>query len=95
MKRLYDFVEKVVGMDKVAHFFGVAFVALVVALVYEKVAPCHSALTYAAWAFVFGVCLGFGKETVDAMNGRRYDLGDVAASAVGAFVAFVAALALV
>ena len=35
MKKLNEFIEKV-GMDKVAHFFGIALVALIVSLVFTR-----------------------------------------------------------
>lgn len=95
MKRLYDFVEKTVGMDKVAHFFGIAFIALCVALLYAHViAPGHTTLTYSAWAFIFGVAVAVGKECVDVMNDREFDLSDIAAGVVGAFVSFLVVLVL-
>lgn len=54
MKKLNEFIEKV-GMDKVAHFFGIALVALIVSLVFTKANPGEPAATYAACGFIGGV----------------------------------------
>lgn len=94
MKKIYDFIENTVGMDKVAHFFGVAFLSLVVAIAYAKVAAGYSPLTYAAWGFICGVMVSIVKEMVDAANDRKFDFGDIAASSVGAFMSFLVALVL-
>ncbi len=97
MKRLNDFIEKV-GMDKVAHFFGVAFVALVISLVFTKTNPGEPSATYAACGFIGGVIIALAKEALDFFTGNdfeNFDLSDLAASVIGAFASFLLALALV
>ncbi len=97
MKKLNEFIEKV-GMDKVAHFFGIAFVALVVALVFTKTDPGYPSATYAACGFIGGMIVAIGKEAVDFFTGTSFEnfsLSDIAAGAVGAFLSFLVALALI
>lgn len=96
MKKLKEFIDKV-GMDKVAHFFGVAFVALIVSLVFAKVNPGYHPAAYAACGFVGGVIVAIAKETLDFFSGNdfeNFDLMDIAYSVLGAFVSFLVALAL-
>lgn len=97
MKKLNDFIEKV-GMDKVAHFFGIAFVALIVALIFTKANPGEPSATYAACGFIGGMIVAFAKEGVDFFSGNSFEnfsWSDIGAGFVGALVAFVVALALV
>lgn len=97
MKKLNEFIEKV-GMDKVAHFFGIAFVALVVALIFAKTDPGYPSATYAACGFIGGMIVALGKEAVDFFTGTSFEnfsLSDIAAGAVGAFLSFLVALALI
>lgn len=94
MKKLNDFIEKV-GMDKVAHFFGIALVALIVSLVFTKANPGEPAATYAACGFIGGVIVAIAKEAVDFFSGNQFEtfsLSDIAAGATGAFVASLVAL---
>ena len=92
MKKLNDFIEKV-GMDKVAHFFGIAFVALIVSLVFTKVNPGEPSATYAACGFIGGFIAAVAKEYADYRTGTSFDLADLASGVVGAFVSFLIALA--
>lgn len=97
MKKLNAFIEKV-GMDKVAHFFGIAFVALIVSLVFTKANPGEPSATYAACGFIGGVIVAIAKEAVDFFSGNSFEnfsLADIAAGAVGAFMSFLVVLALV
>lgn len=97
MKKLNELIEKV-GMDKVAHLFGIAFVALVISLVFTKTNPGEPSATYAACGFIGGMIVAVAKEAVDFFTGTSFEnfsLSDIAAGAVGAFVAFLVALALI
>ena len=97
MKKIYDFIENTVGIDKVAHFFGVAFVAIIVSLVFAKVNPGYHPATYAACGFVGGGIVAIAKEALDFFSGNdfeNFDLMDIAYSVLGAFVSFLVALAL-
>lgn len=82
-------------MDKVAHFFGVAFVALVVALIFVNVNTGYDGWTYGAAGCIGGIVVALAKETVDFCNNRSFDMGDVAAGVLGAIVATIAAGVLV
>lgn len=96
MRKLNDFIEKV-GMDKVAHVFGVAFVALIVSLVFTKANPGEPSATYAACGFIGGVVVAIAKEAVDFFTGNSFetfDLDDIAAGVIGAFAAFLVVLIL-
>lgn len=97
MKKLKELIEKV-GMDKVAHFFGIAFVALAVAIIFAKTDPGYPSATYAACGFIGGMIVAIGKEAVDFFTGTSFEnfsLSDIAAGAVGAFLSFLVALALI
>ena len=97
MKKLRELIEKV-GMDKVAHFFGIAFVALVVALIFAKTDPGYPSATYAACGFIGGMIVAIAKEGVDFFSGTSFEnfsLSDIAAGAVGAFLSFLVALVLI
>lgn len=97
MKKLNELIEKV-GMDKVAHLFGIAFVALVISLVFTKANPGEPSATYAACGFIGGMIVAVAKEAVDFFTGTSFEnfsLSDIAAGAVGASVAFLVALALI
>ena len=96
MKKLKEFIDKV-GMDKVAHFFGVAFVTLIVSLVFNKANPGFHPVTYAACGFIGGALVAIGKEAADFFSGddfENFNYMDVAYSILGAFVSFLLALSL-
>lgn len=89
MKKLYDLIENVFGMDKVAHFFGVAFVAVLVSLVFAKVDTGDTSWVYAFEGLVAGVIVAVLKEIFDFFNNRTFDTKDILAGFVGAFVSFL------
>lgn len=89
MKKIYDFVEKKVGMDKVARFFVAAFVAIVVGMLFAKVDDGYSSWVYAAEGFLAGFLVTVGKEVFDFFNGRPFDVKDILAGVVGCFVAYL------
>lgn len=89
MKFLYDFVEKKLGMDKVAHFLGIALVAVAVALVSSKVETVGVSWTFAFVGFLTAVAVAILKEVFDFFNDRAFDVKDILAGVVGAMVAFL------
>lgn len=89
MKKLYDLIENVFGMDKVAHFFGVAFVAVLVSLIFAKVDTGDTSFVYAFEGLVTGVIVAVLKEVFDFFNNRSFDIKDILAGFVGAVVSFL------
>ncbi len=89
MKKLYELVEQKLGMDKVAHFLGIALVAVVVSLLFAKVDAGDSPWVYAAEGAFAGVLVAIGKEVFDFCNGRVFDVKDILAGVVGAAVSFI------
>lgn len=89
MKELYSLIEEKIGMDKVAHFFGIAFIAIVAALVFTKTTPGLIVWCYAAMGAISGCVVAVAKEVVDFLNGRKFDGKDIIAGVIGSAVALV------
>ena len=89
MKKIYDFIEQKLGMDKVAHFFGIAVFSLVISLIFSKVDAGDSSWVYAAEGAFAGIMLAIGKEVFDFFNNRAFDVKDILAGVVGCVVAFL------
>lgn len=89
MKQIYQFIEQTLGMDKVAHFFGVAFLAAFVSLLFFKFDPGDSSVIYGFEGFLAGIIIAIGKEVFDVFNNRTFDFGDVWAGVTGAAVSFL------
>lgn len=89
MKKLYDLVEKKLGMDKVAHFFAVAVFSIVISLIFSKLDAGDSSWVYAAEGAFAGIMLAIGKEVFDFFNDRPFDGKDILAGVVGCVVAFL------
>jgi VanZ family protein len=92
MNKIKELINKI-GMDKMVHFFAVAYIALVIALVIATCNPGYPSATYAAWGFIGGFVSAVAKEYADYRTGTCFDLADLAAGVVGAFVSFLIALA--
>lgn len=90
MKKLYDLVESKIGMDKVAHFFGIAMVAMLVSLLFTKVNAGESSWVYAAVGLLAGFFVAVLKEVVDFFNNRPFDVKDILAGVVGGVMSFLA-----
>lgn len=88
MKKLYELIENVVGMDKVAHFFGVAFIAAFVSLMFHGVDVGDTSWVYAFEGLVAGVVVAVAKEVFDFCNNRSFDVKDIVAGVFGAAVSF-------
>jgi H+/Cl- antiporter ClcA len=88
MKCYRQFIEKV-GMDKVAHFFGVAFVCFVISIVFYKVEEEDSSWIYAFEGLIAGVITAVAKEVFDFFDGGKFDLQDILAGLVGAVLTFL------
>lgn len=89
MKRLYDLIENVFGMDKVAHFFGVMVFAVLISLVFSKLDAGDTSWVYASEGAFAGIMLAIGKEVFDFFNNRPFDGKDILAGVVGCVVAFL------
>lgn len=71
MKWYQDIVAKI-GMDKIAHFFGSAFLALALGRFLHPVIAAVATLS-----------LGVAKEMLDKANGGKMDGKDLMADALG------------
>ena len=91
MKELYKLIEEKIGMDKVAHFFGIAFIVIVVALVFTKTTPDNISWAYAFMGFIAGSVIALFKEVFDYLCGRSFDNKDIVAGLVGGLIAFLCA----
>ena len=89
MKKLYELIEQKVGMDKVAHFFGVALIAAFVSLLFHGVDAGDTSWTYACEGLMAGVVVAVAKEVFDFCNNRSFDVKDILAGVFGAAVAFL------
>lgn len=76
-------------MDKVAHFFGVAVVAVMISLIFSKLDMGYSSWVYAAEGALAGVLVAIGKEVFDFFNGRKFDVKNILAGVIGCVVAFL------
>lgn len=91
MNKIKVLINKI-GMDKMVHFFAVAYIALVIALVIAQCNPGYPSATYAAWGFIGGFVSAVAKEYADYRTGTSFDIADLAAGVIGAFVSFLIAL---
>lgn len=89
MKKLYELIEQKVGIDKVAHSLGIAFVAVIVSLHFAKLDAGDTSWVYAAEGAFAGVLVAIGKEVFDFCNNRSFDVKDILAGVFGAAVAFL------
>lgn len=91
MRELYKLIEEKIGMDKVAHFFGIAFIAIVVAMIFTKTNPDETSWVHAFIGFFAGAVIAVFKEVFDFCNGRMPDKIDILAGVIGGAVAFLCA----
>lgn len=91
MKELYSLIENKIGMDKVAHFFGIAFIAIVVALLFMKINQGYSTWVNAFIGFFVGAVVAVFKEVFDFFNNRMPDKWDILAGVLGGVIAFLCA----
>lgn len=91
MKELYKLIEEKIGMDKVAHFFGIAFIVVVVAMLFMKINQGYSTWINSFIGFFVGCVVAVFKEVFDFFNGRMPDKGDILAGVLGGVIAFLCA----
>ena len=87
MKCYRQFIEKV-GMDKVAHFFGVAFLAVFISLFMYRADGSNTSWVYAFEGLFAGIIIAVAKELFDMFDGGEFDIKDIWAGLAGAVVAF-------
>ena len=87
MKCYRQFIEKV-GMDKVAHFFGVAFLAVFISLFMYRADGSNTSWVYAFDGLFAGIIIAVAKELFDMFDGGEFDIKDIWAGLIGAVVAF-------
>jgi VanZ family protein len=89
MKELYNLIENKIGIDKVAHFLGIALIAVAMALVFAKTTPDLVSWCYGAMGAVAGAVVAVLKEVFDFFNNRKFDTKDILAGIAGCVVALV------
>lgn len=52
----FDKIVAKIGLDKIAHMFGIAYIATIMALVFWKITPDFSSWVYAVWVCFWGIC---------------------------------------
>lgn len=87
MKWLTKLIEKV-GMDKVAHFFGGATLALAITLILCFIGTTKSAVSYSVIGVNAALIIGIAKELLDS----EFDIKDVFATTLGGILAVIISL---
>lgn len=87
MKWLTKLIEKV-GMDKVAHFFGGATIALAITLILCFIGTTESAVSYSVIGVNVALIIGVAKELLDS----EFNIKDVFATTLGGILAVIISL---
>ena len=87
MKWLTKLIEKV-GMDKVAHFFGGATLALTITLILCFIGTTKSAASYSVIGVNAALIIGVAKELLDS----EFNIKDVFATVLGGILAVIISL---
>ena len=87
MKWLTKLIEKV-GMDKVAHFFGGATLALAITLILCFIGTTKSAASYSVIGVNAALIIGVAKELLDS----EFNIKDVFATVLGGILAVIISL---
>ena len=87
MKWLTKLIEKV-GMDKVAHFFGGATIALAITLILCFIGTTESAASYSVIGVNAALIIGVAKELLDS----EFNIKDVFATVLGGILAVIISL---
>ena len=84
----FDKIVAKIGLDKIAHMFGIAYIATIMALVFWKITPDFSSWVYAVCGFAFVVFVIVLKELLDFFCNKPFDTHDVAWGMVGNLFSF-------
>lgn len=87
MKWLTKLIEKV-GMDKVAHFFGGATIALAITLILCFIGTTESAVSYSVIGVNAALIIGVAKELLDS----EFNIKDMFATTLGGILAVIISL---
>lgn len=87
MKWLTKLIEKV-GMDKVAHFFGGATLALAITLILCFIGTTESVVSYSVIGVNVALIIGVAKELLDS----EFNIKDVFATTLGGILAVIISL---
>lgn len=85
----FDKIVTKIGLDKIAHMFVIAFVTVILALIFCKTTPGCSAWAYAVCGLFGGIVVAVLKEVCDFFYGKWFDLKDILWGAAGGFIAFL------
>lgn len=86
----FDRIVTKIGLDKIAHMFVIAFVTVILAMVFCKTTPGCSSWAYSACGLVGGIVVAVLKEVCDFFYGKWFDLKDILWGAIGGIIAFLA-----
>lgn len=79
-----------VRIDKLYHFVVALVLTIVIALITKSVeGEAVSGFMCGCFAAIVTMCIGVGKEIWDKFRGTGFDLYDLAADALGCFVAVI------
>lgn len=85
----FDKILTKIGLDKIAHMFIIAYIATILAMIFDKIIPGHSSWTYAASGLFGGIVVAILKEACDFFYGKWFDLKDILWGAIGGIIAFL------
>lgn len=85
----FDKIVTKIGLDKIAHMFVIAFVTVILALIFCKTTPGCSSWAYAACGLFGGIVVAVLKEVCDFFYGKFFDLKDIVWGIVGGVIAFI------
>lgn len=94
MSNWFDSLISSIGMDKVAHFFGICSFTFFFALLYKQ---CHMdahSWECALGGSVIGIIIAFGKEIADVCVGKYFDFIDLLAGILGTTLAAIVVTAM-
>lgn len=86
----FDSLISKIGMDKVAHFFGLACVTFLFSLLYGQCHPDAHPWECALAGSIVGFLVAFGKEVADKCVGKYFDTCDLLAGILGILLAALA-----
>lgn len=85
----FDKIVSKIGLDKIAHMFGIAFVCVIMALIFWKTTPELISWAYAFIGFFCGFVVAIFKEVFDFTSDKPFDMKDIGWGMIGNFIAFI------
>ena len=69
--------------------FVIAFVTVILAMIFYKITPGYSSWAYSASGLFGGIVVAILKEVCDFFYGKWFDLKDILWGAIGGIIAFL------